>query len=77
VHFVADVPVRVPDKVLAAAPPATAGLGHTIFVQTEFQVIDRTTDESNEAGDASHQAYKERQMLAVMHRLKVGRLTKS
>ena len=49
-HFVADVPVRVPDKVLAAAPPATAGLGHTIFVQTEFQVIDRTTDESNEAG---------------------------
>ena len=77
VHFVADVPVRVPDKVLAAAPPATEGLGHTIFVQTEFQVLDRVTDESNEAGDASHQAYKERQKLAVMHRLKVGRFTKS
>jgi len=76
VHFVADVPVRVPDKVLAAAPPATDGLGHTIFVQTEFQVLDRATDESNEAGDASHQAYKERQKLAVMHRLKVGRFTK-
>jgi uncharacterized protein (TIGR04562 family) len=45
-------------------------------VQTEFQVIDRATDESNEAGDASHQAYKERQKLAVMHRLKVGRFTK-
>jgi len=77
VHFVADVPVRVPGKVLAAAPPATEGLGHTIFVQTEFQVLDRATDESNEAGDASHQAYKERQKLAVMHRLKVGRFTKS
>jgi uncharacterized protein (TIGR04552 family) len=75
VHFVADVPVRVPDKVLGAAPPATEGLGHTIFVQTEFQVLDRATDESNEAGDASHQAYKERQKLAVMHRLKVGRFS--
>jgi len=75
VHFVADVPVRVPDKVLAAGLPATAALGHTIFVQTEFQVLDRATDESNEAGDASHQAYKERQKLAVMHRLKVGRFS--
>jgi len=77
VHFVADVPVRVPGKLLAAAPPGSPELGHTIFVQTEFQVIDRATDESNEAGDASHRAYKERQKLAVMHRLKVGRLTKS
>ena len=77
VHFIADVPVRVPDKVLEAAPPATAKLGHTIFVQTEFQVLDRQTDESNESGDASHRAYKERQKLAVMHRLKVGRYTKT
>jgi uncharacterized protein (TIGR04552 family) len=77
VHFVADVPVRVPAQVLAEAPPATAGLGHVIFVQSEFQVLDRATDESNESGDASHKAYKERQKLAVMHRLKVGRLTRS
>ena len=77
VHFIADVPVRVPDKFLAAAPPVAKGLGHTIFVQTEFQVIDRATDESNEAGDASHKAYKDRQKLAVMHRLKVGRYMKS
>ena len=77
VHFVADVPVRVPDKVLAAAPPGVSELGHTIFVQTEFQLLDRATDESNEAGDASHQAYKARQKLAVMHRLKVGRFTKT
>ena len=76
VHFIADVPVRVPDKVLADASPATADLGHTIFVQTEFQVLDRQTDESNEDGDASHRAYKERQKLAVMHRLKVGRFSK-
>ena len=61
---------------LAGAPPVTGDLGHTIFVQTEFQVLDRQTDESNEAGDASHSAYKERQKLAVMHRLKVGRFNK-
>ena len=77
VHFIADVPVRVPEKILTAAPPVAKGLGHTIFVQTEFQVIDRATDESNEAGDASHKAYKDRQKLAVMHRLKVGRYMKS
>ena len=76
VHFIADVPVRVPDKVIAEAPAATASLGRTIFVQTEFQVLDRETDESNEEGDASHRAYKRRQKLAVMHRLKVGRFTK-
>lgn len=76
VHFIADVPVRVPDKVLTEASPATADLGHTIFVQTEFQVLDRQTDESNEEGDASHRAYKDRQKLAVMHRLKVGRFSK-
>jgi uncharacterized protein (TIGR04552 family) len=76
VHFVADVPVRVPAQVLAAIPSSVAQLGHMIFVQTEFQVLDRATDESNELGDASHRAYKERQKLAVMHRLKVGRLSR-
>lgn len=76
VHFVADVPVRVPPQVLAAISASAALLGHVIFVQTEFQVLDRVTDESNESGDASHRAYKERQKLAVMHRLKVGRFSR-
>ncbi len=76
VHFVADVPVRVPQHVLEGAASATANLGRVIFVQAEFQVIDRTTDQSNESGDASHENYKERQKLAVMHRLKVGGLSK-
>jgi uncharacterized protein (TIGR04552 family) len=76
VHFVADVPVRVPPQVLATASASAAPLGHMIFVQTEFQVLDRATDESNEMGDASHRAYKERQKLAVMHRLKVGRFSR-
>jgi len=76
VHFVADVPVRIPQHVLEAAASATANLGRIIFVQTEFQVIDRATDQTNESGDASHENYKERQKLAVMHRLKVGGLSK-
>ena len=61
---------------METALPAAASHGHIIFVQTEFQVIDRATDENNEAGDASHQVYKERQKLAVMCRLKVGRFSK-
>lgn len=76
VHFAADVPVRVPKRILDAAPPATEGLGEVIFVQAEFQVIDRSSDQTNEAGDASHASYKERQKLAVMHRLKVGGFSK-
>ncbi len=72
VHFVVDMPVRMPQEVLASAPPAAWPLGRVIFVQTEFQVIDEKTEQANELGDASHTAYKERQKLAVMRRLKVG-----
>jgi (p)ppGpp synthase/HD superfamily hydrolase len=47
-------------------------LGPVVFVQTEFQIIDRHTEQHNELGEASHSAYKERQKQSVMHRLKVG-----
>ncbi len=73
VHFVVDMPVRLPESMLAEAPPAAWALGRVIFVQTEFQVLDKETDQSNEVGDASHAAYKRRQDIAVMRRLKVGR----
>jgi hypothetical protein len=36
-------------------------------------VIDRETEQSNEMGEASHEAYKRRQQAAVARRLKVGR----
>jgi uncharacterized protein (TIGR04552 family) len=72
VHFVVDMPVRLPDEIIESAPPAAWALGRVIFVQTEFQVIDRETEQSNEMGEASHASYKERQKLAVMRRLKVG-----
>jgi uncharacterized protein (TIGR04552 family) len=73
VHFVADMPIRLSDARLAAAPPAAWTLGRVIFVMAEFQVIDTGTDARNEVGDASHSAYKVRQRTAVMRRLKLGK----
>lgn len=72
VHFVVDMPVRLPQEILDLAPPAAWALGRVVFAQAEFQVIDRETEHGNEMGDASHDAYKERQKVAVMKRLKLG-----
>ena len=66
------MPVRLPDETLEQAPKAAKALGPVIFVQTEFQIIDRGTEQTNEVGEASHAAYKDRQKHAVMKRLKVG-----
>jgi uncharacterized protein (TIGR04552 family) len=72
VHFVVDLPVRLTPEMVALAPAAARALGPAVFVQTEFQLIDRYTEQKNELGEASHAAYKERQKRSVMHRLKVG-----
>jgi uncharacterized protein (TIGR04552 family) len=71
-HFVVDMPVRLPKRVLEKGPPAAAALGDIVFVICEFQLVDRETDASNELGDASHAKYKERQRKAVMRRLHLG-----
>ncbi len=75
IHFVVDLPVRVPDDVLMAAPPPVQALGPILFGLCEFQMVDRETEERNEHGDASHASYKERQRQAVMNRLKLGKRT--
>ncbi len=72
VHFVVDMPVRLPRSTLDHGPAASAALGHVVFAQAEFQVIDRETEQANELGDASHDAYKIRQKAAVIRRLKLG-----
>ncbi|MDD9964895.1 MAG: TIGR04552 family protein [Myxococcales bacterium] len=72
VHFVVDMPVRAPRDIIQRAPKSAHHLGPVIFVQAEFQILDRDTEQRNERGDASHAAYKERQRNAVRHRLKVG-----
>jgi len=72
IHFVIDMPVRLPKKILDRAPHGAAALGPIVFVVCEFQVIDRETESSNELGDASHAKYKERQKKAVIRRLQLG-----
>ena len=72
VHFVVDMPLRVPPDMLKKAPAQAHNLGPVIFVLTEFQILDRHTEQRNELGDASHAAYKERQKHAVGLRLKLG-----
>lgn len=72
VHFVVDMPVRLPERVLELAPPEAARFGRIVFVVCEFQVIDEITEARNEVGDASHAKYKERQKKAVMRRLQLG-----
>jgi uncharacterized protein (TIGR04552 family) len=72
VHFVVDMPLKVPQKMLERAPQHTRALGSVVFVLTEFQILDHETEQRNELGEASHAAYKARQKRAVMHRLKVG-----
>ncbi|HVZ33198.1 MAG TPA: TIGR04552 family protein, partial [Polyangiaceae bacterium] len=72
VHFVVDMPIRLPRTMLEQVPPSGWSLGAVIFVQAEFQLIDRETEQSNELGEASHSAYKQRQRQAVMRRLKLG-----
>ncbi|GAB4206972.1 MAG: hypothetical protein OHK0013_24110 [Sandaracinaceae bacterium] len=74
VHFVVDMPVKLPAELLESAPPAAWALGQVVFAQAEFQVVDRETEQRNELGDASHEAYKARQKEAVMRRIKVGNL---
>jgi uncharacterized protein (TIGR04552 family) len=72
VHFVVDMPVRLPSKVLERAPTNAWQLAPIVFVICEFQVIDRETEAKNERGEASHAKYKERQKRAVMRRLQMG-----
>lgn len=72
IHFVVDMPVRLPRKLLERAPSSAWSLGPVVFVICEFQVIDRETESANEQGEASHAKYKDRQKKAVIRRLQLG-----
>jgi uncharacterized protein (TIGR04552 family) len=72
IHFVVDMPVRLPKRILDRAPASARPLGNVIFVICEFQIVDRDTEAHNEVGEASHARYKDRQKKAVMRRLQLG-----
>ncbi len=76
IHFVVDMPVRVPAYVLELAPPGSSHLGPVVYVQCEFQLLDQASEQHNEAGDANHQAYKRRQRQAVISRLRLSATSK-
>ncbi len=71
INFVVDVPIRVPDAVLAGAS-GIDGLGRVIFSLAEFQVVDERSEAENQAGDNRHDLYKGRQLTKVRERLERG-----
>jgi uncharacterized protein (TIGR04562 family) len=72
IHFVADIPVRVPSHLMDLLPRGSDQLGPIVFMLCEFQLLDVESDSQNEAGEASHDAYKLRQREAVFRRLRLG-----
>lgn len=72
IHFVADVPLRVPPHLMELAPPGCENLGPVVYMLCEFQLLDAETEAMNESGEASHDAYKARQRASVMRRLRLG-----
>jgi uncharacterized protein (TIGR04562 family) len=72
IHFVTDVPIRVPPHLAELAPAGSESLGPVVYMLCEFQLLDAETEAANESGDASHEAYKRRQKEAVFRRLQLG-----
>jgi uncharacterized protein (TIGR04552 family) len=65
-NFVADLPVRLPERAVEA------GDGRIAFCMVEIQIVDRDTAAANEKGENAHKRYKKRQLLKVLRRLSRG-----
>ncbi len=73
VHWVADMPIKVPDFTEAFRTDGVNPIPRPIiYLRTELQILDRRSHRQNERSDASHSNYKERQIESVAERLKVG-----
>ena len=72
INFVADLPVRIDDFICRIGDPGYRDLGFVVFVLTEFQIVDAKTASENDAGENSHERYKERQIAQVKSRLLRG-----
>ena len=68
INFIMDFPVPLPDSRHAF----DIELGHTVFVNVEFQVMDEQTARNNELGENAHHFYKTKQEKVVAQRLKRG-----
>jgi uncharacterized protein (TIGR04552 family) len=73
VHWVADMPIRIPDFSNAFITDGVDPVPRPIvYIRTELQILDRQAHRDNERGEASHTRYKERQQRTVANRLKLG-----
>ena len=72
ISFVVDYPLRIDGLLQRIGPDAPRHLGRIVYLQVEFQVLDKTTFARNEAGEANHEAYKKRQRRLVLQRLVRG-----
>ncbi|MCP4604898.1 MAG: TIGR04552 family protein [Proteobacteria bacterium] len=73
VHWVADMPLRVPNFENAFRTDGIDPIPRPIiYIRTELQILDRRSHRLNERSDASHHQYKQRQIKSVASRLKVG-----
>ena len=68
INFVIDIPIRV-DDLVEEMSGYRAEWGRVVFCLVEFQLMDRTTDESNSTGENRHSLYKARQHVRVLERL--------
>jgi uncharacterized protein (TIGR04552 family) len=71
INFIADMPIRIDDWLAKRAEPPRERMG-IVYVLTEFQILDTRTAHDNEAGENSHERYKERQHARVKMRLLRG-----
>lgn len=73
VHWVADMPLRIPDFADAFITDGVDPVPRPIvYIRTELQILDREAHRFNERGDAAHAKYKDRQRKTVKNRLKLG-----
>ena len=71
INLVADLPVRLSDRVLPGGQP-TEHLGRVVHVLVEFQVVDAVTNATNQVGENAHTEYKARQWQRASDRLARG-----
>ncbi|MCA9571688.1 MAG: TIGR04552 family protein [Myxococcales bacterium] len=72
INFIMDYPVPLPE----GRHTFDVELGHTVFVNVEFQIVDEETARNNEVGENAHNLYKLRQQRVVAQRLKRGLRTR-
>lgn len=73
-NFIVDLPVRLDNFITRELALQHGRIG---FALVEFQMVDAVSEAENEEGENSHSAYKERQKVRVIERLRWGGILKA